>query len=676
MNTAVHFEGVACDFQALFESTPGLYLVLSPDLVIVAASDAYLRATMTEREAILGRHLFEVFPDNPADPAATGVGNLRASLDRVLLRSEADTMPVQKYDVRRPASEGGAFEERYWSPVNSPVLGPDGSVRYIIHRVEDVTELVRLKQRESRHGELAASLQTRMAQLETDAFLRAHEVEAANRRAEAEHIQVRQEQMARTEAEAAARRGRRRAVQVIALADASMAANSSLAPDAILQVITDYARVITGAPLAIALLAGAEDTHPAPVTVSPATTSAAVRAGEQLRGALGAHLATAARAWSGAVLLNARALESLAACGAEQAGVQDCPPRGASSLDGQGMPPAWLQGALGAALVGRNGRHLGCLCLLAREDGTFGEEDEAILVQLAQMASVALENARLYEEAQEAVRVRDDFLAAASHDLKSPLTAIHGQAQLLQRHVRRGVAPEQLLGGLTTIETVALGMAAQVDELLDVARLRIGEPLALERRPTDLVALARQHVERCQAGTTSHQVRLKTSLSTSCLIFKKEAEQVQSAPWKHATCTHTCSASLVGDWDPVRIGRVLDNLLSNAVKYSPGGVVVVTVDRGEAPPARRRGGVAAGNWAVFSVLDHGLGIPKNDLGRVFERFHRGANVIGRIAGSGIGLAGARQIVEQHGGTIEVSSVEGHGSTFTVHLPLASAGSRA
>src|SRR5690348_8428403 len=111
------------DFRRLFEAAPGLYLVLTPDLAIVAASDAYLRATMTRREEIVGRDLFDVFPDNPADPTSDGVVNLRASLRRVLTERRPDAMAVQKYDVRRHASEGGGFEERYWSPLNSPVFG-------------------------------------------------------------------------------------------------------------------------------------------------------------------------------------------------------------------------------------------------------------------------------------------------------------------------------------------------------------------------------------------------------------------------------------------------------------------------------------------------------------------------------------------------------------------------
>jgi len=171
----------APDFQVLFESAPGLYLVLTPALTIVAVSDAYLKATMTKREEILGRGLFEVFPDNPDDPAATGVRNLRVSLDRVLTHRVPDTMAVQKYDIRRPESEGGGFEERYWSPVNSPVLGADGKVAYIIHRVEDVTEFVRLKQEGSEQHRIIERLQTRAAEMEADIFRKAQQIQITER---------------------------------------------------------------------------------------------------------------------------------------------------------------------------------------------------------------------------------------------------------------------------------------------------------------------------------------------------------------------------------------------------------------------------------------------------------------------------------------------------------------
>src|SRR5437588_1146799 len=173
------------DFQALFQSAPGLYLVLTPDLNIVAVSDAYLRATMTKREEILGRGSFDVFPDNPDDPSATGVRNLRTSLRRVIQDKSPDTMAVQKYDIRKPESEGGGFEERFWSPVNSPVFGPDKEVVYIIHRVEDVTEFVRLKQQTLEQEKLGEKLRTHAEQVEAEVYQRAAEVQEANRRLEA-----------------------------------------------------------------------------------------------------------------------------------------------------------------------------------------------------------------------------------------------------------------------------------------------------------------------------------------------------------------------------------------------------------------------------------------------------------------------------------------------------------
>lgn len=169
------------DFRTLFESAPGLYLVLDPDLTIVAVSDAYLRATMTVRDDILGRGLFDVFPDNPDDPNATGVGNLRASLDRVRRELVPDTMAVQKYDIRRPEAEGGAFEVRYWSPVNTPVLD-GGELAYIIHRVEDVTEFVRLRELDSEQRQEAEELREQNERMEIEIVQRSQELQEANRR--------------------------------------------------------------------------------------------------------------------------------------------------------------------------------------------------------------------------------------------------------------------------------------------------------------------------------------------------------------------------------------------------------------------------------------------------------------------------------------------------------------
>jgi PAS domain S-box-containing protein len=157
------------DFRALFESAPGLYLVLTRDLRIVAASEAYLHATMTTREAIVGRNIFDLFPNDRDDAAATDVRNLRTSLDRVLASAAPDRMSIQKNGFRRPASEDGTAEERYWRRTNSPVL--DGStVTYIIHRLEDVTEFVRLQRQETEQARRHADLQERSERMQAEVF--------------------------------------------------------------------------------------------------------------------------------------------------------------------------------------------------------------------------------------------------------------------------------------------------------------------------------------------------------------------------------------------------------------------------------------------------------------------------------------------------------------------------
>ena len=129
-------------FQSLFQATPHPYLVLAadPSYAILAVNDAYLAATGIRREVVLGQGLFEVFPDNPQDPG-NGVSDLHCSLDRVRSDRRPDIMGVQKYDI--PLRDGsGAFEVRYWSPVNTPVCAADGEVAWIIHHVADVTEFI------------------------------------------------------------------------------------------------------------------------------------------------------------------------------------------------------------------------------------------------------------------------------------------------------------------------------------------------------------------------------------------------------------------------------------------------------------------------------------------------------------------------------------------------------
>ena len=192
------------DFRTLFESGPGLYLVLecdAPRYTIAAVSDRYARTTKTRREDILGRGLFEVFPANPADPEGTGVQNLTSSLERVISLRVPDAVGLQKYDIPRPAEEGGGFEEKWWSSINSPVFGADGELVLIIHRVEDVTEFVLLKQKGLEQQKLTAELRTQAERMEAEVFQRGREIEEFSRRLwraeRGDHPPIREDQGAR-----------------------------------------------------------------------------------------------------------------------------------------------------------------------------------------------------------------------------------------------------------------------------------------------------------------------------------------------------------------------------------------------------------------------------------------------------------------------------------------------
>lgn len=226
-------------------------------------------------------------------------------------------------------------------------------------------------------------------------------------------------------------------------------------------------------------------------------------------------------------------------------------------------------------------------------------------------------------------RTRDEFLSSVSHDLKTPLTIIRGQTQLMQRWANRAPTTEnaRLRKGLATVYDATTVMVTMLEDLLDLARLQMGRALELDRVPTDLAALVRRSVEQHRTGAREYMA--------------------VEAP-----------VAVIAVVDGPRIARIVANLLSNAVKYSPeGGAIIVRVAQ-------------AGEDALIAVADHGIGIPTADLPRIFERFYRASNAIGRIAGTGIGLVSARDIALQHGGNITIDSTEGVGTTVTLRLPLA------
>ncbi|MGH2401696.1 MAG: sensor histidine kinase, partial [Candidatus Limnocylindria bacterium] len=231
-------------------------------------------------------------------------------------------------------------------------------------------------------------------------------------------------------------------------------------------------------------------------------------------------------------------------------------------------------------------------------------------------------------EANGAIRLRDDFLAMASHDMRTPLAVILANLQLARRRIATlDVDSSEITKNLDAAERTTQKLTGLVGELMDISILRSGQPLPLNRDSVDLATVVGSTADEYRRLSGDHQI------------------------------TANLQNGIVGEWDAIRIERVVRNLLDNALKYSPDGGRVEVAVRAE------------NGWALVEVTDHGVGIPEDEVPMLFEKFHRGSNTRD-LRGTGLGLAGSQAVLGQLGGTIEVDSRLGEGSTFVVRLPLA------
>ena len=413
------------------------------------------------------------------------------------------------------------------------------------------------------------------------------------RRADAERMQLVREQSARAEAEAAQRR------QTF-LAEASHILATSLDYEATLQSLANLV-VPTVADYCSIDLREADDSTRR-VAQAPST-----------RGRAGAAARTADR----------RVAEMLRT--GEPQLIARLPHGVVDGVDG-----AFTSGLM-VPLMTRAGTNGVLTCLARASRRPFDTRDLNLAMDLARRCSMAIDNARLYREARDAIGIRDEFLSVAAHELKTPMTSLRGYAQLLGREYERGDAPnpERARRAALTIQVQADKLARLVAQLLDISRIESGK-LAIERKSTDITQLVRDVIETSRAQLKEH------------------------------TLVAQLPGELLLEIDPLRVEQVVTNLLDNAIKYSPDGgqIDVVLADDLDARLVR------------LSVRDRGVGVPVEHRAHIFDRFYQAhaGGPLTSMAGMGLGLYISRQIVELHGGTIYAEFPEDRGTQFVVELP--------
>ncbi|WP_437622263.1 ATP-binding protein [Sorangium sp. So ce1151] len=404
----------------------------------------------------------------------------------------------------------------------------------------------------------------------------------------------------------------RHASQLAQLTEATLRIHRSLSLNELIQRTTDEARALLDANVAIARLAARGVTQRSMTGVSLSEEYAAREDRDGIREiALG---------------LIERRSTSVRLTGDEIASDPTC-------ADVLSRAPAELhpRSLVAAPLRGRDGQCIGSVQLLDRRDGPFVESDEVLLTQLAQSASVALENARLYNEAQAATRARDDLLAIVSHDLRNPLNTIAITASLLRSDLlqRKDGEEDDAVQLVDRMDRGIQRMTRLIEDLLDASRIEAGRLVVSPR------------VERGGA-------LVREALEAAASLAEAKGCRVTQGPLD-------AGLEVLADRD--RVLQVFSNLLGNALKFTPkGGVVSVSLCR-------------VADLARFSVADTGPGIPPEHQPHLFDRYWKASQE--SRTGAGLGLYIARGIVEAHHGTVAVESTLGHGTTIHFSLPLAS-----
>jgi PAS domain S-box-containing protein len=613
------------DIQRVFRHLSGPFVVLRPDpaFTIVCASEDYLRLTHTT-DRIFGRPLFEVFPANPAVGDASGIKSLLASMERVKATGAPDIMAVQRYDLPLPPAQGGGFEERYWAPVNSPVLGDSGEVEYLIHRVEDATakasrdavailesitegfytldrqwrfgyvnqEAYRILEREpgSLAGELIWELYPGLKELE---FGRNYE-RTMYQREKSSFTAFYPDQ------------NRWYEVTTFPAAEGMSVYFRNVTERKALEA--RQAELVAESERQRRIYETALDSTPDFVYVFDVDHRALYANSALLK------------TW-GVSEVRGKTWMDL---GYEQwhADMHD------RELDQVITTRAPIRGEI--PFTGTGGRRIYDYIFAP----VFGADGEVVAVAgtTRDVTDRQAANQSMREQAErlaESDRSKDEFLATLSHELRNPLAPLRNSIALLRRSTPGDdrSAPIHAM-----MERQVNHLVRLVDDLLELSRISRGT-LSLRTGRVELATVVRNAVET--AGPL-----------------------VQAAG--HELAVDLPAGAVWLDGDEVRLVQILANLLDNAVKYTEsGGRIAIRAQ-------------VEGETVAISVSDNGIGIAAEVLPRMFEMFSRGERDSARTQGGlGIGLALSRRLAEMHHGSLDARSGGiGQGSEFTVRLPVA------
>ena len=662
----------------LFNFTPALLQVIDTDLAVIAISNAFLQATMKERNEVINQNIFEVFPINPDDKSADGEKNIRASFDHVFKNKVTDILPFQKYDIKKPASDGGGFEIKYWKVTHSPVITIDGSVKYIIQHAEDITEnqelmqsVEKLKKNNEQLKEsydfseaIVASMHETLLILNND-----FQVKSASKSYHKKFLSTKKEVRGKSLFELGDGMWNNPKLrdlfnniltdnnnfkdfeiklefpsigEKIMILNASRIIKKKLGKELILFTIKDITEVrrlgfelqlkekkilqkqIKGEKETLKKLEDSEKRYNMMLMESPFAIS--ILKGKDMVITLAND--SIKEMWGkGNDVEGKKFIDLLPELKDQQF------PALLDKVYATGIP---FYGSELLAPLYRNGK-------LMQEYFNFvyqpyHEADDTISgvtiiaydVTTHVMAKNELIRSKINSDqktllAEEAVKSKQQFLSNMSHEIRTPMNAIIGFTNVVLKTNLDNLQREYL----SAIKESGDALITLINDILDIAKVDAGK-MTFEKIPFSL----------------------SNSIATMLHLFEPKMHEKNIE--LHHQFDPTIPLHLVGD--PMRLRQIILNLMSNAVKFTSKGNITVglTLLKEDAEKAT----------IEFLITDTGIGIPKARLHDVFNNFEQAdAGTTSSFGGTGLGLAIVKKLVELQGGTIFVNSELGHGSSF-------------